>query len=70
MNYRSLLILFLLLLGIVPARTLNRKLMSLIRPRESLFRLLVYMVSALVFVFIYTFAIVWFIGYLFPPAIK
>jgi hypothetical protein len=70
MRYRSLVILFILLISLAPAFYVNRVLQKKINPRRSLGRLLAYMLSALFFVFIYTFLMVMLILHLFPVPMK
>jgi hypothetical protein len=59
-----------LLFSLLPVFKINKALMKIILPRESIIRLLFYMVAAFGFVFAYTFGIVWVISHLFPPAMK
>ena len=70
MRYRSLVILFILLISLAPAFYINRVLQKKINPRRSFGRLLTYILSALFFVFLYTFLMVALILYLFPAAMK
>jgi len=70
MRYRSLVILFILLISLAPAFYINRVLQKKINPRRSFGRLLTYILSALFFVFLYTFLMVALILYLFPVAMK
>jgi hypothetical protein len=61
-------ILFILLLSLVPAYSFNKFLQKIIKPRESFGRIFLYLFSGLLFVFIYTFLLVFIIGKLFPGA--
>jgi len=70
MRYRSLVILFILLISLAPAFYINRVLQKKINPRRSFGRLLTYILSALFFVFLYTFLMVALILHLFPVAMK
>jgi len=70
MRYRSLVILFILLISLAPAFYVNRVLQKKINPRRSFGRLLTYILSALFFVFLYTFLMVALILHLFPVAMK
>jgi len=70
MNLRPLLIFCLLVLSLLPVYHFNRILQKKIRPRQSLIRLLGYVVAAFGFVFAYTFVLVWVISHLFPVAKK
>jgi len=70
MKFRSLIILLLVLISLVPAFFVNRLIRNQIQPRKSFFRFLIYLLLALVLVFIYTFFWVWIILYLFPVSKK
>jgi hypothetical protein len=70
MKFHSLLILLLILISLPPAYYANRLLRNLLRPRQSLFHLILYMLMAFGFVFIYTLFWVWMILHLFPVSIK
>ncbi len=58
------------LISVIPAYYLNRYLQKIIQPRQSFARLMVYLLSGLALVFIYTFLIVKVILWLFPPSLK
>lgn len=66
MKLRSLTILFIIVLSLLPAFYINRVLQKKMQPRKSLIRLLVYLLSSFVLVFLYVFLLVWAIGHLFP----
>lgn len=66
MSLRSVFILLLLIASLMPAYYANKLLHRFIRPRQSLGRLLVYMLSALSLSFAYTFLLVWILLHLFP----
>jgi len=70
MKSRSLIILFILLFSLTPAFFINKFLQKKIKPRQSFGRLLTYILSALCFVFIYTFFMVMLILHLFPVSMK
>jgi hypothetical protein len=61
-------VLLVIMLSLVPAFYLNRWLQQIIQPRKSFVRLLLYILTAFVLVFLYTFVIVWCIAKLFPIA--
>ena len=61
-------VLLVIMLSLVPAFYLNRWLQKIIQPRKSFLRLLLYILTAFVLVFLYTFVIVWCIAKLFPIA--
>lgn len=64
---RNMLILLMVLVSLVPVFYINRSLQNFIRPGQSLFRLLLYFVLALVFIFLYAFLIVIIILKIYPP---
>jgi hypothetical protein len=66
MKLRSLTILLIIVLSLLPAFYINRVLQKNVKPGKSLIRLLVYLVSSFALVFIYVFILVWVIGHLFP----
>jgi hypothetical protein len=66
----SLPVFFILLLFVVFAYWLNRYLQLLIKPRVSLGRLLLYLLSGLVLVFGAVFTAVRLILWVFPPTLK
>jgi len=70
MKFRSLIILFILLFSLALAFYINIILQKNIRPRQSMGRLVAYILSALCFVFIYTFFMVMLILHLFPVSMK
>jgi hypothetical protein len=65
---RALLILLIIIVAILPVYMINKYLQKSIRPRESMARLFMYLLSALVLIFIFTFLIVLVIGKLFHGA--
>jgi hypothetical protein len=68
MQARSLIILFVIVVSLIPVYMINRSLQKMIRPRDSLLRLFLYLFAGLALVFIYTFLLVFFIKKLFPGA--
>ncbi|HEX5651967.1 MAG TPA: hypothetical protein VFX58_02770 [Chitinophagaceae bacterium] len=68
MQARSLIILFVILVSLIPVYMINRSLQQIIRPRDSLSRLFLYLFSGFALVFIYTFLLVFLIKKLFPGA--
>jgi len=67
MKLRSLIILLILLLSLLPAYYLNRYLQRVLRPRESAGRLFLFLLANFVFVIVYTVLIVGVIIRVFPP---
>lgn len=63
-------IILFLLLSLLPAYSLNQWLQKKIQPRKSFGRFLLYIFTAFVLVFVYTFVVVWCIGKLFPVMIS
>jgi len=68
MRWKAIVILVIILVSLIPAYSLNRYLQKIIRPRESLGRLFLYMFSGMLLVFIFTFILVFLIKMLFPDA--
>jgi hypothetical protein len=68
MKSKSLLILLIILVSLVPVYFFNKYLLKIIRPKESFGRLFLYFLSGLVLAFSYTFLIVLMIKRLFPVA--
>ena len=66
MKLRSLLILGMLLLSLLPAYSFNRYLQRVLRPRESAGRLFLFIMANFVFVIVYTILVVGLIIRLFP----
>ncbi len=67
MRGRSLVILLILLLSLLPAYYLNRYLQRVLRPRDSAGRLFLFLMANFVFVIVYTVFIVGIIIRVFPP---
>jgi len=68
MKWKSLVILLIIIVSLIPAYLINKYLQKIIRPRESLSRLFLYLFCGLILVFIYTFLLVFLIKKLFPGA--
>jgi hypothetical protein len=68
MKLKALAILFIILVSLIPVYLFNKYLQKKIRPRESLGRLFLYMLSGILIIFTYTFVVVFIIGKLFPGA--
>lgn len=68
MRGRSLIILLLLLVLLVPFYFLQKALQRWVQPRLSMGRLMLYLLVMLALVFGYTFLLVWLTGKLFPLA--
>jgi len=66
MKLRSLAILLIILISLLPAFYINRLLKNKLGPRKSMRRFLLYMLSSFGFIFLYVFFLVWLIGHLFP----
>jgi predicted transporter len=65
---KALGILFIILASLIPAYYLSKYLQKLLKPRESIGRLVVYMIAVMLLVFIYSFLLVLVIKWLFPNA--
>jgi hypothetical protein len=65
MKLKALAILFIILASLIPVYLFNRYLQKIIRPRVSMGRLFLYMLSGFLLVFAYTFLIVFVIKRLF-----
>jgi hypothetical protein len=68
MRLQRLLILLLILASLIPAYYINLQLQRLIQPRRSFGQLILYFIACLVFVFGYTYLLVWIITQVFPQA--
>jgi hypothetical protein len=68
MKLKALVILFIILASLIPVYLVNRYFQKAIRPKESLGRLFLYLLSGFLVVFIYTFLVVLAIKKLFPGA--
>ena len=68
MKLRNLLILLTILVSLVPVYLANRWLLRLLRPRQSMGRLFLYLLSGFLLVFAYTFIVVFVIKKLFPAS--
>ena len=68
MKWKSLVILLIIIVSLIPAYLLNKYLQKVIRPRDSFARFFLYMLSGFALVFTYTFLIVYLIKKLFPGA--
>ena len=66
MKLRSLLILLILVLALIPAYSLNRYLLRVMRPRDSAARLFLYILTNFVLVIVYTILLVGIIVRIFP----
>jgi hypothetical protein len=66
MRARSLLILLIIVISLVPAWLFNRYMQQVIQPRKSFAQLLLYLLVILLFVAGYTFLLVWVITKIFP----
>jgi len=65
---KAIAILLIILVSLIPVYWLNKKLQSTIRPKESLARLFLYILSGFALVFIYTFLVVFIVKKLFRGA--
>jgi ATP/ADP translocase len=68
MKLKALAILFIILASLIPVYVFNKYLQQKIRPRASMGRLFLYMLSGFLLVFAYTFLVVFMIKKLFPNA--
>jgi hypothetical protein len=67
MKLRSLLILLMVGLALIPAYSLNRYLLKVIRPRDAAARFFLYILLNFVLVIVYTILVVGIILSIFPP---
>jgi len=70
MKFRSLVIWVILILSLVPIYFIHRMLQRKIRPKKSLLRLFIYLMTAFGLIFFYTFFLVWLVTHLFPISTK
>lgn len=68
MKWKSVLIFLIIVISLIPVYIGNKYLRRIAKPRQSLGRLFLYLLSGLVLVFIYTFLLVWVLRMLFPGA--
>jgi hypothetical protein len=68
LQWKTILVLFFILLALIPAYILNQFLQKVIRPRESLGRLFLYLISGVLTVFVFVAVLVFLIKLLFPEA--
>jgi len=68
MKWQALLILLIIIVSLFPVYLLNKYIQKNLRPRESLGRLILYLVIGFLTVFIYTFLLVYGVKKLFPAA--
>jgi len=68
MRLKAIIILFIILVSLIPAYSFNNYLQKIIRPGESLIRLLLYMLTGMLMVFLFTLLIVLLIKLIFPGA--
>jgi hypothetical protein len=68
MRFKAIAILFIILLALIPAYTLNQYLQKKIKPRESLGRLFLYLFSGMLTVFVFVLVLVFLIKLVFPGA--
>lgn len=67
-QWKSILIVGIILLSLLPLYGMYRKLQSVTRPKESLRRFLTWLLAVLTLIFVYTFLLVLLIRLLFPGA--
>ena len=65
---KAVVILLMIILSLIPVYSINKYLQKITRPRESLQRLLVYMLAGMLLIFAYTLLLVLVIKLLFPKA--
>jgi hypothetical protein len=68
MKLKALAILVIILVSLIPVYSLNWYLQKIIKPKESMARLFLYLLSVFLLVFAYTFLVVLVIRKLFPVA--
>jgi hypothetical protein len=66
MKLKTLAILFMILASLIPIYYINQLLQRIIQPRKSFLGLMLYMLTGLALVFVYTFLLVFIIEKLFP----
>ncbi|HEX4375436.1 MAG TPA: hypothetical protein VHZ50_19175 [Puia sp.] len=70
MKFHSLIILTIIAISLFGAFYINRFLQKIIQPRKSFGQFIIYLISAFVIVFAYTFLLVWVVVHLFPVTNK
>jgi len=68
LNLKAFVILIIIIVSLFPVYMFNKFMQKKIRPRESMSRLFLYLLSGFALVFIYTFLLVFVIKKLFPGA--
>lgn len=68
MKARAIFILLIILASLIPVYYINKYFQNILRPRESLSKLFLYLLSVFAFILLYTFLIVFVIKLLFPAA--
>jgi hypothetical protein len=68
MRWTAVIILFIILVALVPAYSLNNYLQKIIQPRKSLGRLFLYLFSGMLVVFVFVLIVVLLIRLVFPGA--
>ena len=68
MKLKALAILLIIIVSLIPVYFFNKNLQKIIKPRESLGRLFLYLLLGFVLIFVYTFLVVFIIKKLFPDA--
>ena len=68
MRLRAVVIILIIIASLIPVYSFNKYLQKVIRPKESLGRLMGYLLTGLVTIFVYTFLVVFIIRKLFPTA--
>jgi uncharacterized membrane protein YidH (DUF202 family) len=67
---KAVIVLLIIITAAIQIYTVNKYLQKVIRPRESLGRLLLYILAAMTLIFAATFVLVLTIRFLFPPTSK
>jgi len=70
MKFNSFIILIIIFVSLVGAFYVNKFLQKIIQPRKSFVQFIIYIISAFVIVFAYTFLLVWTVAHLFPVSNK
>jgi len=68
MKWKAVVILLIILVSLIPAYSINKYLQKTLRPGESLSKLLFYLLTSMLLVFIYSFLLVFIIKSIFPKA--
>ena len=68
MKWKAVIILLIIIVSLIPVYSINKYLQKILQPRKSLARLLLYLLSGMLLVFLYTLLLVLVIKGIFPKA--